>query len=288
MVNPNLWDYLKKAFSARPLGMFVPPNWIGLGLFGILGLVNPGFWAIGLGLELGYLWILGSNPRFQQLVAATHQRHSLQEWKSKIDVLIRQLNPDDQISYAKLEDRCRTLLEQQIQLETPSSGLQTQREGFGKLLWVFLRLLMTRQAIQRILKSTSGAASADALDLQERIAKLQFRLNEPLTDDLRKSLTGQIEILQQRLEKRSEAKQKLAFLDAELIRIQEQVELIREQSVLSADPETLSQRIDQITTTLGSTNQWIHDQQKIYGAVEDLLEEPPPLQISNDQAKISN
>jgi len=119
--------------------------------------------------------------------------------------------------------------------------------------------------------------------LEERIGALQARLNESLSDELKKSLTGQIEILQQRLEKRREAKQKLAFLDAELMRIQEQVELVREQAVLMADPETLSQRIDQITTTLGSTTQWISDQQKIYGAVEDLMAEPPPVQMTVDE-----
>jgi hypothetical protein len=54
-----------------------------------------------------------------------------------------------------------------------------------------------------------------------------------------------------------------------LTRIQEQVELVREQAVLSADAETISQRIDQVTATLGSTSQWVSDQQKIYGAVED-------------------
>jgi uncharacterized protein YicC (UPF0701 family) len=112
---------------------------------------------------------------------------------------------------------------------------------------------------------------------------LQEQLEQPLSEELKKSLSGQIEILQQRLEKRREGKQKLAFLDAELMRIQEQVELIREQSVLSADPDTLSQRIDQITTTLGGTNQWIRDQQKIYGAVEDLMAEPPPLRLKVDE-----
>ena len=96
---------------------------------------------------------------------------------------------------------------------------------------------------------------------------------------LRKSLTAQLEILQQRQEKKREAVEKLAFLDAELTRIQEQVELLREQSVLSTDPEIVSQRIDQITTTLGGTNQWIRDQQKIYGAMEDLLSDPPPLVV---------
>jgi septal ring factor EnvC (AmiA/AmiB activator) len=77
--------------------------------------------------------------------------------------------------------------------------------------------------------------------------------------------------------KRREARDKLAFLESELTRIEEQVELIREQAVLAADPETVSQRIDQITTTLGGTTQWIQEQQKIYGAVEDLLIEPPPM-----------
>jgi hypothetical protein len=100
---------------------------------------------------------------------------------------------------------------------------------------------------------------------------------------LRKSITGQIEILQQRLARRREAKDKLAFLDAELTRIQEQVELVREQSVLSADPETLSKRIDEVTATLGGTSQWIRDQQKIYGAVEDLMSEPPPIRLSVDE-----
>ena len=56
---------------------------------------------------------------------------------------------------------------------------------------------------------------------------------------------------------RQEARDKLAFLDAELTRIQEQVELIREQAVLTADPETVSQRIDQISATLGGTTEWI-------------------------------
>jgi ABC-type transporter Mla subunit MlaD len=85
------------------------------------------------------------------------------------------------------------------------------------------------------------------------------------------------------MERRREAKEKLAFLDAELTRIQEQVELVREQAVLSTDSETLSQRIDQVTATLGSTAQWISDQQKLYGAVEDLMSEPPALKIANDE-----
>ena len=100
---------------------------------------------------------------------------------------------------------------------------------------------------------------------------------QQIKDDLRRSLEGQLEILQQRMEKRRETREKLVFLDAELVRIEEQVELIREQAALSTDPELLSQRIDEITATLGTTGQWIRDQQQVFGAMEDLLTEPPPL-----------
>jgi hypothetical protein len=277
-LNPGIWDTVRNAFNARPIGMFIPPNWIGIGIFGILGTLNPGFWVIGLGLELGYLSILTTNHRFQRFVAAGQQLKTQQHWQTKADVLVQQLSKEDQLRYRNLDLRCRTLLEQQLHLQTPSTGLDAQGEGLGKLLWVYLRLLTTRQAIIRIIQGSAGSAD-ETTALETRLAALQTQLNEPLTEDLKKSFSGQVEILQQRLEKRREAKQKLEFLDAELMRIQEQVELVREQAVLSADPEALSQRIDQVTTTLGGTNQWIRDQQKIYGAVEDLMAEPPSLQL---------
>ena len=137
--------------------------------------------------------------------------------------------------------------------------------------------MLTRESIRKILRESSGSPE-QAAQLKDRIDKLQQQLQLPsTTEDLRKSLASQIEILQQRQEKKREAVEKLAFLDAELTRIQEQVELLREHTVLSTDPETVSQRIDQVATTLGGTNQWIRDQQKIYGAMEDLLSDPPPL-----------
>jgi hypothetical protein len=261
--------------------MFIPPNWIGLGIIGILGALNAGFLVVGLGLELGYLWILGTNERFQKFVAASQQLSARKQWQSKVEVLVQQLTSEDQQRYRALEARCRALLEQQVHIQTPSQGLQAQNEGLGRLLWMYLRLLSTRQAIVRTMRGS--AESSDGSNLEDRIAKLKSSLEGQITEDLRKSLTGQIEILQQRLERRREAKEKMAFLDAELTRIQEQVELIREQAVLTADPETISQRIDQVTTTLGSTAQWVNDQQKIYGAVEDLMSEPPAVKLTIDE-----
>jgi hypothetical protein len=281
-MKPTFWDYIRAAFNARPSGMFIAPNWIGLGLFGLLGALNPGFWIIGVGCELAYLGWLGTHPRFQRLVTGDRLLDEQRRWQSKVYELIRQLDPEDQQRYRALESRCKNILEQQSQLSL-SPGLAEQGEGLGRLVWIYLRLLLTRQGIRKIIRESSGSQD-EATHMKERIDTLQQQLQQSsITDDLRKSLTAQIEILQQRRDKKKEAVEKLAFLDAELTRIQEQVELLREQAVLSTDPEVVSQRIDQVTTTLGGTNQWIRDQQKIYGAMEDLLSDPPPLVASGQK-----
>lgn len=290
-------DYLRAAFNARPIGMLIPPNWIGLGLFGLLGLLNPGFWLMGMGLELGYLLMVTTNSRFQNLVNGLFLVRQRQAWQKKLVQQVGGLSLDDQQRYRTLEGRCQMILRHQGGLDN-NTGLAAQSEGLGKLLWIYLRLLITRQSMYRIQREATipapplpGQAAAGRMaprprqnvetgDISERVKTLQEQLADPsLNAELRKSLTGQMEILQQRLAKQAEARDKLQYLEAELTRIQEQVELIREQAVVSTDPSAVSQRIDEISATLGGTTQWIHEQQSLYGQVEDLMAEPPPVQI---------
>lgn len=277
-MKPGFWQYLKAAFNARPFGMWIPPNWIGLALFGLLGLMNPGFWVIGAGLELGYLGALVSSGRFQRAIAARHSAVSEDQWSGKVEQLVGQLSESDQRRYVALLARCRAILEQQSHAgDSIPDGLESQRTSLSRLSWLYLRLLLMRQAIDKVLVDDTDPGNQR---LRSRIGDLQKRLaDESIGDDLRRSLTSQLEILEQRMAQRSEGSEKLAFLEAELTRIHEQVELIREQAVLSTDPELLSQRIDEIATTLGGTSQWIRDQQQVYGVLQDLVAEPPPLPL---------
>ena len=278
-MKPRFRDYVRAAFSARPIGMFVPPNWVGLAAFGMLGFLNPGFWIMGFGVELAYLAVLANNERFQRTVAASQQWATKKQWQNRIEELVRQLGDESRQRYRALEARCRSILDQQQRIAVLPSGLEAQGEGLSRLLWLYLRLLLTRQAIDRVLLESVGAGE-DRERLEERILRLERQLGEKnLGEELRRSLAGQIDILKQRLQKRSEARDKLEFLEAELIRLQEQVELIREQAILSTDPQMVSTRIDQITATLDGTSQWIREQQQIYGATEDLLAEPPPVSM---------
>src|SRR5215470_13366029 len=154
-MKPTFWDYVRAAFNARPGGMFIPPNWIGLGVFGFLGVLNPGFWIIGFGCELAYLGWLGTHPRFQNLVTGGRLLDEQKRWQQRVYELIRILPPDDQQRYRALENRCKGILEQQSQLGL-SPGLAEQGEGLGRLAWIYLRLLLTREAIRKIARESVG------------------------------------------------------------------------------------------------------------------------------------
>jgi len=292
-MKPSLWDYLREAFNARPIGMFFPPNWAMLGGFGLAAgyFRMPEFLVLGAGVELGYLLLLGTNTRFQRFVAGKLGARGTQEVEARWQKLVASLPDADRRRYATLAQRCQSVLEQQFHDDTSAPGFNSQSDSLGRLTWMYLRLLVTRQGIQRVLREGAvrspgdpppvpgtGAPGMSISGLEKRLAELKRRLADPsIGDDLRRSLEGQADLLEQRVARRAEADSKLAFLDAELARIEEQVELIREQAVLSTDPDHLSQRIDEISATLGTTGEWIADQQKTIGAMDDLIAEPPPL-----------
>jgi hypothetical protein len=274
-MKPTFGSYLKAAFNARPFGMFIAPNWIGLAAFGLLGLTNPGFWLIGAGAELAYLLGLATNRRFQRAILAQKSEGSAKEWQQKLDGMVRRLSDTDQARYVAFVSRCRTILDQFAQHDPSGSGAAVQGEHLSRLTWVYLRLLVARRAMSRVLKEPT---LGETQELETRLAELRRRLEDQgLGEDLRRSFTSQAEILEQRVTQRREGREKLDFLEAEILRIQEQVELLREQAALSTDAEGLSARLDEITGSLGGASQWISDQQKLYGTFDDLLEEPPPV-----------
>ena len=285
-MKPRLRELLGAAFNARPLGMVVPPNWVALAAFGLLGAFHPGFWLVGAGLELGYLSVLTTNKRFQRLVAGRRLATSHEAWGDKLEPVLASLDESDRRRYAALTARCRAMLGE----ENGTPAVDAQGQGLSRLAWVYLRLLVTRRNVERVLRAPTGDEPASRTDAQltERLATLRRRLeDDTLDDDLRRSLASQADIVEQRLTQRRAARDTLAYVEAELTRIEEQVELFREQAALDVDPEALSRRLDEVVAGLSGTNRWIAAQQQVYGTVEDLLTEPPPLTARRATAKES-
>lgn len=283
-MKPRLWDYLSAAFNARPIGMWIPPNWVGLATFGLFGFLNPGFWLLGAGLEMGYLYTLISSKRFRRVIDGRFAGAKQQTGQLQLGELLSRLEPDEREAYGAMVKRCHGILGQQASGGHSPASIASQGEAFNRLLWIFVRLLLTKQALRRLIDESGDSE-------EKRIAERRLELDEQLkrkdmAEDLRQSLAGQLEILDQRLTKRREARDKLTFVEAELQRLREQVELLREQTVISTSPETVSNRIDQITATLTGTTEWIGEQQRVLGQFEDLME-PPPLLWPSGQVKES-
>lgn len=288
-MKPRLGTLLRAAFNARPFGMVVPPNWIGLAAFGLLGTLSPGFLALGAGLELTYLALLATNPRFSRYVSGLQRAASHGAWEDKLAPTLAQLDHDDRRRYDALDRRCRAMLATPGAVDDFATDDPAQAQGLARLMWIYLRLLATRRNVDRALRAPDddGRPTTDVA-LKQRLTDLRQRLSQPaLEDDLRRSLTSQADILEQRLNQRKAARETQAYIEADLERIEEQVALLREQTALQSDPETLSRRLDEIMSGLGGTTRLIAEQQKVYGAVEDLLAEPPPLTAARPAAKES-
>lgn len=272
--------YYAAAFNAKPKGMILPPNWLGVAAVGMLGVLNPGVWLIGAGVELAYLHLLANNARFQRVVDAKKGASKADE--GKINAILYTLTPMYQRRYEALRMECQGIVENQRMKEIDSAaGVHTN--GLGRLLWIYLKLLQTRELLGRLwqdrgapprLPTRSSTASEEHPALREvasRIADIEAQLrNQGLADDLRKSLAGRLEILQTRAKTLAEARDKLQFVDAELVRIEEQVRLINEQVLTATDASDLSLRIDSVTSTLGDTTRWISEQRELDGLLDDL------------------
>ena len=268
-------DYLAAAFNARPIGMFVAPNWVGLAAFGLLGLTNPGFWVLGAGLELGYLLTLATNPRFQR----THRVAPACRPRTPSGTRAFEASPAGSTrAIGAATRRCRS----------GAGRSSTCRRTAARTCRTASRRRPTASAASRGCScacssraARSGPCSATARTARRSRRRWRRSSARRATSRWRRicgaAWPGRSRSSASASSSATEAQRKLAYIDAELTRIEQQVELIREQAALSTDPEVLSRRIDEIAATLGGTGQWIRDQQQVYGAMEDLLTEPPPL-----------
>jgi len=261
-MKPGLPDYLKEAFNARPAGFLIPPNWIGVAAFGLLGVINPGFWLIGVGVEAAYLLGLSHYPRFRALVDGKFLTRENQQSEVQAGAILKKLNRSRQQRFESLRQRCARILEDQ-HLESGSAVGQMQADGLGRLLGIHLQLLVTQSAMDKLL------VEGDESSLARKIDEVQAELSQvESSSNLAKSLQGQIEILEKRQRALQEASEKLAFSESELSRIEHQVALIRDEVGLSAAPEAVGSQIDRVSGELTETSQWIGEQQKLFGGTE--------------------
>ena len=264
-------SYLGAAFSARPFGMPVPPNWFFLAAFGLLGaLIDPGFWLIGAGLEGLYLWAVSSHPRFRATVDATNG--SQPNWDSRYQSLIDPLDADAREVQASMEQQAAQI----VQLLSRVGANESQIGDVRQMAWLHLKLLAARASLVQVLQ----VASSERRSLETQEQRVAERLKRGDADDeLRRSLEQQVTVIQSRRAAHADAERRRELVDAELERLRQQISLVREQALLATDEHSVAQSLDALSASLNEANRWLKDQRELFAGLDDLTDEAPPAEL---------
>lgn len=271
-------DYLKAAFHAKPAGMFVAPNWIGLGFFGLLGILNPGFWLLGAGLEAGYLFTMANHGGFRRYAdAAARKAAPISGYAARIAALRTALVPQDDQRYGNFMAKCRHTVN-----TVPDNP--ALHETLAHVSWLFLQLLHSRLTVSRLL-ANARAEDEEEGTLTKRLQKVESRLADPgAADDLRRTLESTRDILRERLQAQTEMETKLGYLDAELARLEEQVSLLHDRAQLDRDAPALRGSIDRVTAGISGATDWMSREKELLGDLGGAFDEPPPAAIFESES----
>jgi chemotaxis protein histidine kinase CheA len=150
------------------------------------------------------------------------------------------------------------------------SGASTELRtpALDRLLWVYLRLLLSDQAISRFLQAADeGSIDKTISDLQVKRKKRADSVGEANQADDRiiKSLDDSITTAGARKENVEKSKNNAEFIATELDRLENKIQAVTEMAVGHTDPNEMSSRIDAISEGISQTEQTIRDLQQITG-----------------------
>lgn len=269
----GFWDYVKGAFNASPnvkgLGG-VPVNYLYLLGVGVAALVNPGFLFIGAGLEIAYLVTVSHDPRFRKWMEAIHNAAESGDHMAKKHAMLGGLSAERQQRYATLERTCSEIF-RVGQSTTPAAAVA---EGVNKLLWVFLKLLVSAEMLEQHLTKNPRRKLENEIEMYQK--EFNAVKDDPARERVARSLEGTIEISKKRLENLHQAITHGEFIRAELLRIEQQAALMVQEAILHKDSAAVTDRVDDVMESFSQTTEWMKANAEILGPVQEDLETVPP------------
>ena len=145
--------------------------------------------------------------------------------------------------------------------------------GLDRLLWLFLRLLLSRTALDRFLHTMNEKEiSSKPEDLRKSLAAAQAGGDERVVRSLQDSLAS----AELRLDNFGRAKKNAEFVALELDRIEGKIQALAEMSVNRQDPDFLSNQVDSAAESMRQTEKAVSELQHLTG-LGDELDEPPAI-----------
>jgi len=265
-------EYLKAAFwvgvDLPGLGR-LPVNALLVAACAILGFANPGFWLLGAGAEAALLTALATSPRFQRAVQARRQSDAAGEAEVHRQELLRRLDPVARKRYAALEDKCVRVLQASQEAQAPEIGLESSRDALSRLSWIYLKLLVARFHLE-----ASRVAVSEA-ELRRQLADLERALAATgQSPALRESQSATRKILEQRLQNLERCQQTLQEVDADLGRIEAQVDLALENANLRGSGAVVSANLE-LASQILDDGLYFGDSERDVAALDEAFSAPP-------------
>lgn len=243
--------------------------------------------------EVTYLAGLTSLPRFQGAIDAKSRAEERgltggrpatsqgatqdpEAGRARILDVLKSLTEDRRARFLRLRARCVEMsrIANAVRGDTTdasgaSSELRTP--ALDRLLWVFLRLLLSEQAISRFLQAADeGSIDKTLGDLKVRRKKRADSVGEANQADDRiiRSLDDSISTAEARKDNVEKARHNAEFIATELDRLENKIQAVTELAVGSTDPDEMTHRIDAISEGISQTEQTIRELQQITGVTD--------------------
>jgi hypothetical protein len=278
-ISAGIGEYLKRAFLHR---------WNLLLFFGAGAAAAISPWPdaiipLILAAEAAYLGTLVSMPRFREAIdAQIHKESQLPQpgGESLMDV-VNSLTPQSRQRFDALRSRC-------LEMKSIARGVSGQRDttsddlstpALDRLLWIFLRLLVSQQWLEKFLHSANEA------EIRSRIADARSKLTAAQDDRIKHTLEDSVAAQELRLQNYKKAGENAEFVRLELDRIEAKIQALVESSVNRQDPNVLSSQIEGVAASVQSTEAAIRELQQITGTV-DQMQQPPAI-LDADWRKVA-
>jgi hypothetical protein len=236
--------------------------------------------------ELAYLGGLTTLPRFQAAIDSkarseergltTGSAPPAQDKQKKLADILGSLEADRRNRFLRVRARCVEMqrIANAVRGDTrdeSGAAAELRAPALDRLLWVFLRLLLSQQALGRFLRAADGEAiKAQLADLTAK----QRAAEEKKDERILRSVTDSVATATLRLENYEKAKSNAEFVAVELDRIENKIQALTEMAISHQDPNELSIQVDAVAEGMSQTEETIRELQAITGLGHDTNEAP--------------
>ena len=278
----SLKDYLREAFFFRWNLLFFVGGIAGAALTPLPGVLLP---LVAAG-ELSYLAGLITIPRFRAAIDAKVHAQSGQKGDAvpsappaSLLSMLGGLPAEARRRFERLHARCVEMRVIAVGVRGTAGEANGAEEirtpGLDRLLWLFLRLLLSKTALDRFL------ATMDDREIKTRLEQLRKDLASAQSagdDRVVRSLQDSVAMAELRLDNFERAKKNAQFVTIELDRIEGKIQALAEMAVNRQDPDFLSTQVDSAAESMRQTEKAVSELQHLTGLADELQEPPPILQ----------